>query len=332
MKVLLIKTEGEIPLEIKNKHLENIQAVDKSIKVTAITSTDKQEVANQLKDADIVAGVPGAIPSINNAKSLKWIHSFSAGVEKVLTDEVVKSKITVSNSYGIHATPIAEHVIGFMLIFTRKFYDTFRKQQEKTWEANQNLTEVKGKTVLVVGLGHIGTEVARLANCLGANVIGIKHNLKNKSSTNSVLDKPDFVHKLYAKDDLEEALPKADFVVLCLPYTKDTHHLFDMKKFRLMKKSGVMINIGRGGVVNEKELIEALDKKIIGGSALDVTEEEPLPKESKLWDMENVVITPHHSGLSEKYMDRAIDLFCVNLKAYIKGEPLPNLVDKKRGY
>ncbi len=323
MKILLIKTEEAIPLEIRDSHLEKIRSVDKRIEVASVSSSDTTGLVKQLEDADILASVPGIIPSISTAKKLKWIHSFSAGVEKVLTDEVVNSKVMVSNSSGIHATPIAEHVLGFMLIFTRKFYDTFKKQQKKTWEANQDLTELREKTVLVVGLGHIGIEVARLANCLGANLICIKKNVGNK---------PDLVSKVYAIDYLESILPKADFVILSLPLTRDTHHLFDMNKFKLMKKSGVLINIGRGGVVNEKELIEALDKKIIGGAALDVTEEEPLPKNSPLWNMENVVITPHHSGWSEKYMDRAVDLFCINLKAYIKGEPLPNLVDKKRGY
>ena len=311
MKVLLIRTEGASPLEIKDKHLERIRALDKSIKVTTLSSLDKQEIAKQIKDADIIAGVQPVIPSIKNAKKLKLIHVFSAGVEKVLTPEVIKSKVIVSNSSGIHAVPIAEHVIGFMLIFTRKFYDTFRKQQRKIWNKNQDLTELRDKTVLVVGLGHIGAEVARLASFLGANVITIKQNTKNQ---------------------LEKVLPKADFVVLCLPLTHDTYHMFDMKKFKLMKKSSIIINIGRGGVINEKEMIEALDKKIIGGAGLDVTEEEPLSQKSKLWEMENVVVTPHHSGWSEKYMDRAINLFCVNLKAYLKRKKLPNLVDKKGGY
>jgi len=323
MKILLIKTEGEIPLEIKNSHLEKIRGVNKSIKVSAVTSADKQEIAKQLKDANIIAGVPFVIPSITNAKNLKWIHSFSAGVEKVLTDKVIKSKVIVSNSSGIHAIPIAEHVIGFMLMFTRKFYDTFKKQQKKIWEANQNLTEIRGKTVLVVGLGHIGTEVARLTSCIGAKVIAIKQSLSNK---------PKFVDKLYRIRDLGKVLPKADFVVLCLPLTAETKHLFGMKKFKLMKRSGSIINIGRGGLIKESDLITALEQRIIAGAALDVTEEEPLSQKSKLWQMENAVITPHHSGWSEKYMDRAIDLFCINLKAYFKREKLPNLVDKKRGY
>jgi len=323
MKILLIKTEGDIPLEIKNKHLEKIKAIDKSIKVTTVSSLDKQEIAKQLKDADIIAGIEPIIPSVKYAKKLKWIHVFSAGVSLVLTEEVVKSKVIVTSSSGFNAIPVAEHVLGFMLLFTRKLYDTFQKQQKKIWERNQYVTELRGKTVLVVGLGHIGSEVARLSYCFGAKIIAIKHNLKNK---------PDFVDKLYGIKDLEKVLPIADFVSLSLPLTAQTLHLFDMGKFKLMKKSAVLINIGRGGVINEIELIEALGKKIIGGAALDVTEQEPLPKESKLWEMENVIITPHHSGWSEKYMDRAIDIFCLNLKAYLEKKPLPNLVDKKRGY
>jgi len=311
------------PLLVKEKHLEKITNIDKNIRVTAVSSLDKQDIAKQLIDTDIIAGSPWVIPSIKAAKKLKWIHSFSAGVEKVLTPEVVKSKIMVSNSSGIHAVPIAEHVLGFILIFTRKFYDTFKKQLEKNWQRNQDLTELRDKTVLVVGLGNIGTQVARLASCFGAKVIGIKQNTNNK---------PDFVSKIYSINQIDKVLPIADFVVLSLPLTPQTKYLFDIDKFKKMKRSAVIINIGRGGLMNEKDLIKALNQKIIVGAALDVTEEEPLSQKSKLWEMKNVIITPHHSGWSEKYMDRAIDRFCINLKAYLTNKPLPNLVDKKRGY
>ena len=323
MKILLIKTEGIRPLLIKEKHLKKIRAVDKRVTVTAVSSRNKQIIERNLVGADIIAGSPWVIPPIEKAKKLKWIHSFSAGMDKVLTPQVLKSKIILTNSSGIHAIPIAEHVLAFMLIFTRKFYDTFKNQQEKIWSKNQNLTELRDKTVLVVGLGNIGTEVARLANCFEAHVIAIKQDIKNK---------PDGIHKVYSINQIEKILPKADFVVLCLPLTDRTYHLFDMKKFKLMKKSGVIINIGRGPLIKEADLILALEKKIIQGAGLDVTEEEPLPKDSHLWDMENVIITPHHSGWSEKYMDRGTDIFCLNLKAYLKGKPLPNLVDKTRGY
>ena len=323
MRILLIQTEGMKPLSIQEKHLAKIRSVDKKIRVTSVSSLDKGQIAKHLVDADIIAGSPWVIPKIMEAKKLKWIHSFSAGMDRVLTPQVLKSKIILTNSSGIHAIPIAEHVLAFMLIFTRKFYDTFKNQQEKIWSKNQNLTELRDKTVLVVGLGNIGTEVARLANCFEAHVIAIKQDIKNK---------PDGIHKVYSINQIEKILPKADFVVLCLPLTDRTYHLFDMKKFKLMKKSGVIINIGRGPLIKEADLILALEKKIIQGAGLDVTEEEPLPKDSHLWDMENVIITPHHSGWSEKYMDRGTDIFCLNLKAYLKGKPLPNLVDKTRGY
>lgn len=325
MKILLIKTEGApaAPLEIKDRHLEEIRAVDKNIKVIAVSSQNTKEVQKQFADAEVVAGVPGVFPSIKNAEKIKWIHSFSAGVEKVLTDEVTKSNVIVTNSSGIHAIPIAEHVIGFMLIFTRRFYDTFKKQQQKIWQRNQNITELKDKTVLIMGLGNIGTEIARLAGCFGMKVTGVKQSIKSKTS---------FVTKVHSINQLEKILPTSDFVVLSLPLTQKTYHLFDMKKFKRMKNTGVILNIGRGSVIHEKDLIKALSQKIIGGAALDVTEEEPLPTRSPLWNMENVIITPHHSGWSEKYMDRAIGIFCLNLKAILKGKRLPNLVDKLKGY
>ena len=323
MKILLIKTKGSTPLDVNEKHLTQIRSVDKKIKIVAVSYQDTKQIAKELADADIIAGNQVSIPTITNAKKLKWIQAFSAGVEKILTPEVVRSDVLVTNVSGIHTTPIAEHVLGFMLIFTRRFYETFKNQQQKIWKKNPNVTEIKGKTVLVVGLGNIGTEVAKLANFLGAKVIAVKQNTK---------DKPDFISKVYSPSQLEKVLPKADFVVLCLPLTPQTKHLFNLKKFKAMKKSGIIINIGRGPLIKEKDLIKALEQKIIAGAGLDVTEEEPLPKESKLWNMENVVITPHHSGWSEKYMDRAIDLFCLNLKAYLKNKPLPTLVDKLRGY
>jgi phosphoglycerate dehydrogenase-like enzyme len=144
--------------------------------------------------------------------------------------------------------------------------------------------------------------------------------------------KPEFVEQLGTVQELTGFLGQADFVVLCLPYTKDTHHFINQNRLIAMQPHAVLLNIGRGGVVDEQALIKALKEKKIGGAGLDVTEQEPLPKDSPLWDMENVVITPHHSGISEKYIGRAIDLFCLNLQAYLKGERLPNLIDKTVGY
>ena len=244
-------------------------------------------------------------------------------MDKILTSETRRLPVLISNSSGIHATPIAEHLIGFMLIFTRRFHLTFRNQLRRRWAPDDTITELRGKTVLVVGLGDIGVEAARLAHAFGARVLAIARTRRVK---------PDFVDELATGRSLDAMLSKADFVAICLPYTKETHHLFDMHRFKKMKRTAVLMNIGRGAIAQEKDLIRALQQKIIGGAALDVTEGEPLPKNSPLWSMQNVVITPHHSGWSEKYMDRAIELFCRNLQAYLRGRRLPTLVNKNLGY
>lgn len=305
--------------------LNHLNAIKKAAgkKVEVVEVSDAALALKHASDADIIAGFPATIPPLADAKNLKWLHSFSAGVDRVLRPEVLASPILVSNSSGIHATPIAEHVIGFMLLFTRRFYQTFKNQQNHVWNKDDTVAELRGKTVLIVGMGAIGTEIARLVHAFGASALALARTRKTK---------PAFVKELKTAAALPTLLPKADFVVVALPHTKDTHHYFGMREFRRMKQTAVIINIGRGSLINERELIEALRKKIIKGAALDVTETEPLSEESPLWEMEDVVITPHHSGLSERYMDRAVDLLLKNLRAFLRGETLPTLIDKKLGY
>jgi len=315
-------TDTEHPHFFKRAHLDAVRkTAGKKAKI--VVTADRKEAASHIADADVLAGFPFTIPPLSGAKKLKWLHSFSAGVDRILTPETKRLPILISNSSGIHATPIAEHLIGFILIFTRRFHRILRNQLRREWKRDETITELRGKTVLVVGLGDIGMETARLARAFGARVIAVSRTGKAK---------PPFVDELKTGRGLDALLPKADFVAICLPHTKETHHLFDRNKFKKMKRTAVVMNIGRGGIVDEKDLIRALEQKIIGGAALDVTEEEPLPKTSPLWNMENVVITPHHSGLSEKYMDRAIELFRRNLRAYLKGKRLLTLVNKELEY
>jgi D-2-hydroxyacid dehydrogenase (NADP+) len=323
MKILLIKEEGWQPVEFKTKHLAQIQKINKKIKLVVVTYDNTNEIQRQLVNTDILVVDNSNFPNIERAKKLKWIQVLSAGTNKIMEPKVVNSDILISNLAGLQDVSIAEHVLGFMLIFTRRFYDTFKKQQQKNWKISEGISELRGKTVLIVGFGNIGREIGRITNCLGAEVIGVKKNVNNK---------PGFVDKIYSLSQIDKILPLADFVILSLPLTDETFHFFNMQKFKKMKKTAVIINIGRGPVINEKELVKTLNLKIIGGAALDVTEIEPLPKNSPLWKMDNVIITPHHSGPTEKFMNRAIDIFCANLKAYLKGKPLPTLVDKKRGY
>lgn len=309
------------PRAVTKEHVKKIKAVGKNIDV--VVTVDAIAAASYAADADVIAGFPKTIPAIVGAKNVKWIHSFSAGMDRVLTPEIVRSPILVSNSSGIAKVPIAEHVIAYMLIFCRGFLRSLKNQEKYLWQRDEALTELSGKTVVVVGLGNIGGEVARLAQCFGSRVIGV---------TRSTREKMNWVDEMKKPGELVKVLPRADFVVSCLPHTKDTHHLFALQKFRLMKPSAYFINIGRGGLVKEKDLVAALKKKTIAGAALDVTEIEPLPSSSPLWHISNVIITPHHSATSEFSMDRSIDCFIFNLKAFLARKRLPNLVDKKLGY
>ncbi len=314
MKILLLRAEEPKVHMVEQRHLDQIERVDPSV-----------EFVKHIADAEVLVGFPGDLASISLSKAtnVKWLHSFSAGMEKVLTPELKESDIIVSNSSGVHAIPIAEHVLGFILIFAKKFYQSFQNQQQKHWQTLHGMSEIRDSTLLVVGLGHIGKEIAKVAAGAGMRVIAVDR---------IGIGKPEFVQELYGTEHIREALPKADYVALALPYTKATHHLLDITKFRIMKKSAVIINIGRGAVVDEGELVEALQQGVIAGAALDVMEEEPLPQDSPLWHMDNVVITPHHSSHTTQCTDRTIDLFCENLKAYIQRKILPNLVDKQKGY
>ncbi len=318
MKLLLIDFPNpKSPRALRPHHIEKVKKLLKRGDELVIALSAKET------DADIIAGFPNEVATLGMPKNVRWIHSFSAGVNKFLTPELVKSPIIVSNSAGIHAIPIAEHVLGMLLMFARLFHITLYNQEQKRWEPQENIQELNGKTILIVGLGHIGNEVARLCHAFGAHVLAITKTKKKKTAN---------VDELKTLEHLDSFLDRADFVVLCLPYTKDTHHLFDIKKFTRMKPSAVIINIGRGSVINEHDLIYALKQKIIAGAGLDVTEIEPLPKTNPLWEMENVILTPHHSGLSEKYMDRAIEVFIKNLKAFRSNKNLPSQIDKEKGY
>ncbi|MDP3735529.1 MAG: D-2-hydroxyacid dehydrogenase [bacterium] len=327
MKILIIPYATEspgVPLgphTFREVHLRQIEeaAAGRAEVVVALP----EDATVNLADVDVIAGFPSAMPDFANAPNLRWVHSFSAGVDRVLTPDIRERDILLSNSSGIHATPIAEHILGFLLLFTRGFYRTFKNQAAHVWQKDETLGELRDAHVLIVGLGAIGAETARLAAAFSAHVSAVARGAREKSA---------FVERIGVTADMDAMLPEADFVVITLPYTPETHHFFSAERFALMKPSSVIINIGRGGIIDQAALIDALNAKKIFGAALDVTDPEPLPSDSPLWGMENVIITPHHSGLSGEYMNRAVSLFCDNLRAFLDGSPLPTEVDKIVGY
>lgn len=263
------------------------------------------------------------------ARKLRWIQTTGAGIDRFLFPEVVNSQVIITNAGDILSNPISEHVIAIMLSFCRKLQFFIINQREKKWEryggyVGEQFEELSGKTIGIVGLGRIGEKVAKKAKSLGMRVIATKRNLS--------APKPNYVDKLIHRENLRELLKKSDFVVLTVPFTKETEGLIGEAQLRCMKKTSYLINVSRGKIVQEDELIKALEEGWIAGAGLDTFEEEPLIQDSKLWDMKNVIITPHVAGISRCFLERVTNVFCQNLKLFLNNETLINIVDKNSGY
>jgi len=267
----------------------------------------------------------GRVRSIRDAAPrLRWIQLTSAGADRLLNSGFVEQGITVTTVSGLHATPIGEFVIGAMLQWAKGAPRTMRAQLRREW-VRFAPTELHGKTVGVVGLGHIGGEVARLAKAFGCRVIANRRSEAPGAGH-------EHVDEMLPAGALERLLGESDYVAVCVPLTKETRGLIGEAQLRAMKPTAFLVNIARGPVIEETALIGALREGVIAGAALDVFEREPLPPESPLWEMENVIITPHISGGTEIYNRRATEIFTRNLRRYLDGEPLENVVDPERGY
>lgn len=256
---------------------------------------------------------------IAQSKKLRWIHTFSAGVDALAKSEQLKKRpMIVTNAKGIHGSVMGLTTLGYIISFMRRFPELYRAQQRHEWYRDFSAppTTGKDKVLCVVGAGAIGTEVASLCKGIGMYTIGIKRTVCAIDAFDEVLP----------ESDLDAALERADFVVVVTPGTKETYHLIDAGRLSHMKPSAVLINIGRGPVIDQHALIDALEKGTIGGAALDATEEEPLPADNPLWSMPNVIITPHCSAVNDHYLDMAVDQFCDLLRRYESGESLYNTV------
>ena len=261
---------------------------------------------------------------VKRSPKLKWIQMSYAGMERVLLDkELVNSPIKLTNASGIQAEAISEYAITLILAFNKHLPHFLQQKQEKVWQTTR-MPLLNTQTVGVVGLGHIGQEIAKRAKALGARVIAYDIPRKIMRARN--------VDKLVSGDGLFELLAESDFVVSALPSTPATSGLIGEKQLSTMKPNAYFINISRGAIVDEKALIRALEEKRIAGAGLDVFAVEPLPKDSKLWDFPNVIISPHCCGLIEDNDDRATDLFVANLKRYVAGKRLLNVVNKNKGF
>jgi phosphoglycerate dehydrogenase-like enzyme len=278
-----------------------------------------------LNSAEIIVGWKKEIKEAFHPDSpLRWIQSWSAGVNSMPLKKLKEMNVTLTSANGVHAYPISETIFALMLALTRNIHVYIKNQLNRKWHHSGLELELHAKTVGIIGVGAIGLETAKIAKAFGMEVIGIRHSGKPEKN----------VDEMYSPLQLNELLPRCDYVVVTLPLTNETHQLFGKEQFDLMKPSSIFINIGRGAIVEENELITALSNGEIAGAGLDVFEKEPLSEDSPLWDMDNVIITPHTAGSTEHYAKRVInDIFIPNLKEYLNENiPSINLVDYKKGY
>jgi len=304
--------------------LSDIQQIIPEWEITA--SRDPEVWESMVNDAEIIAGWNKRLkePVTSAESKVRWIQTWSAGVNNLPLTELQQKEVDVTSANGVHANPISETIFGLMLALTRKIDTYVKNQQQKKWHHADMKLEIHGKTIGIIGVGAIGRETAKIAKAFGMTVLGIRHSGKDA----------EYVDEMQTSDMLNEVLPRCDYVVVTLPLTDETKHLFKAEQFERMKDSAFFINIGRGPIVAEADLISALKTGQIAGAGLDVFEVEPLPENNPLWDLEQVIITPHTSGSTEFYDQRLLqDIFIPNLKNYIKGEkPAMNLLDYSKGY
>lgn len=288
--------------------------------------TDAAGLADALPGADaffvydfLSTAVPGAWHA---ADRLGWLHIASAGVDPVLFPGLQESDVVLTNSRGVFDDAIAEYVLGVVLAFAKDFVRSWDLQRQRQWKHRES-ERISGRRVLVVGTGPIGRSIARLLRAAGMSVAGVGRRPRESD--------PDF-GDVYASSDLARHLPGADYVVAVAPLTEQTKGMFDAETFAAMKPGARFVNVGRGELVVTSDLIGALRGGSLGGAALDVFDTEPLPSDSPLWTMENVLISPHMSGDFVGWRNTLVEVFADNFRRWRAGEPLRNVVDKQLGY
>lgn len=296
--------------------------------VAVVYAPDDDAIMRELADSDAYTGFYLTREQLRAAKNLKWCHAFSAGVEHWLDNGIADHDVILTNSSGVHAINIAEHVFALMLAFARSLPNLLKAQEEHSWRGREDTApevfELDGQTVAIVGTGDIGLAVAARAKAFGMRTIGVRRSTDKPAGEN--------IDEQIPFAELGNRLGEIDHVVISLPMTDDTKGLFDAKMIRAMKPGSYLYNIGRGGIVDQDALIEALNEGHLGGAGLDVTTPEPLPADSPLWDAKNVIITAHTSGSTPRYEERAIKLFGDILQQLRDGEEPQNRVDVSAGY
>jgi phosphoglycerate dehydrogenase-like enzyme len=321
--------ETEVKHMILNCMPDYIMTREEADKLRELTGKEILDVENIRDHVDILDEVEAIIPpwrfkaeDLALLKNLKWIQTFSAGVNTLPLKEIKERGILLTNSSGVHGPQMTDHIMGMILSFSRALLPSIRNQKEKNWKVDYPLSELTGKEMLIVGAGSIGQLLAKKAKAFDMSVVGLKRTVEE-------LENFDEVRPL---DDLQSSMKTADYVVILAPLTKETRGLIGKEELALMKEDAVLINLARGPLVDEAELIKVLREKKIRGAGLDVFSREPLPSDSPLWELDNIILTPHLGGFSDVSNERSIELISENIRRFYAGEKLKNIVNLELGY
>jgi D-3-phosphoglycerate dehydrogenase len=307
---------------VEPRHIEKIRACARDAE---IVDAGQKRVAAELPEADVFCGhakVPVPWDDVVRAGRLRWIQSSAAGLDHCLVPEVVESSIIVTSASGVLANQVAEHTLALLMGVLRGLPSFFRAQRMREF-IRRPTRDLYGATIGIVGLGGVGRRVAQVLRPLGVTILATDW---------FPVDKPPQVAELLPADALDDMLPRVDILILCAPLTDRTRGLIHAGRLGLLRRGAVLINVARGPIVVEQDLVHALESGHLAGAGMDVTETEPLPGESRLWDLPNVVLTPHVGGQVATRADDMTNFFCMNLVRYQRGEPLLNLVDKRLGF
>ena len=297
--------------------------------VTFLHAVDRDADLAMVPEADVAFTLALSKEAIARAARLKWLHASGHAVSHFPLAELAARKIIVTNSRGVQAVPIAEHVIGCLLALARRLPDTLRMQREHAWRPNELRDAgapwlVSGKTIGLIGVGTLGQAIAARAKAFGMTVVGMRRD--------PTRGRPPHVDEIVGPAERDRLLAISDVVVLAAPSTSDTERILDARALARMKSTAIVVNVARGSLLDEAALAAALRAGKLGGAILDVFETEPLAAGSPLWELPNVILTPHSSGFREGHFDAVIDLFSENLRRYERGEALLNVVDVSAGY
>ncbi len=331
-----------VPFEVR--WLERLQSLSPDLQIELWPARSGRAVPDDLwQEAEILyTSFATPLPSPEQAPRLRWVQLYSAGPDPILNLPLFQTPVIFTTTSGVHAINIAEYVLMVVLAWFHRFPRMLEWQRREQWPSNWERSssfvaeELREKTIGIVGYGSIGREIARLANAFGMRVLAMQRSTDHRDSGFLFPGVGDpegtLPDRYYLPDQLHSLLNESDVVVIAVPLTPKTRELFDDAAFKAMKPTAFLVNIARGDVCNEAALVRALEEQLIAGAALDVFHQEPLPPNHPLWHLPNVFISPHSAGLTPQYDERSATIFEENVRRYLVGEPLYNMVDKRQGY